>query len=138
MNARVRTYLSESFGRLRKHAQSCATVCMYAFLITKGDIKYCYATQSSLANNSNRSSHFVTQSELTVSLRLSFVIFKIILQDFNHFPSKFAIIAKFTRFARMRFMDSSMCEEGLRLTLNGQKLKSLKIVCLYNGYLIRS
>ena len=57
--------LSGSFGWLWKHAQSCAMVCKYAFLIAKGD-KYCYATQRILANNSNRSSHFVTQSQLIV------------------------------------------------------------------------
>ena len=39
-NARMRTYISGSFGRLRKHEQSCATVCMFAFLITNGDINY--------------------------------------------------------------------------------------------------
>ena len=53
-NARVRTYLSGSFGRLRKHAQSCATVCKCEFLIAKGDIKYVHATQRILAKNSNR------------------------------------------------------------------------------------
>ena len=43
-----------SFGRLRKHAQSCATVCKCEFLIAKGDIKYFHATQRILAKNSNR------------------------------------------------------------------------------------
>ena len=42
MNARMWTYFSGSFGRLRKHAQSCARVCKCAFLIAKGDINYCY------------------------------------------------------------------------------------------------
>ena len=52
-----RSNLSGSFGRLRKHAQSCVPVCKCTFLIAKGDIIHCYATQRILANNSNRSSH---------------------------------------------------------------------------------
>ena len=43
--------------------------------MAKVDIKYFYATQRILANNSNRLSHFETQSQLIVPLRLSFVMF---------------------------------------------------------------
>ena len=67
VNARMRTYLREVSNGMRK----CA------FLIAKGDINYCYATQRMFAN-SNRSSYVVNQSQLIVPQCLSFVIFKII------------------------------------------------------------
>ena len=110
----MRTYFSGSFGRLRKHEQSCATVCKCAVLLAEGDIKYCHAIQCILANNSNPSSHFVTHSQLIVPLRLSFIIL--------NFRSKFAVIDKFTQFARMRYMDSPMCEGGFRALISHRRL----------------
>ena len=83
-NAWIRTYLSGSFTRLRRHMQSCATVRTIAFLIVNGDNKNCYATQHILAHNSNRLSHFVlTQMQLIVPLLLSFVKFQTMLSVFN-------------------------------------------------------